>query len=158
MASEQKYFKIPIIPVSLDAKVWGPKYWFVLHTIAINYPLHPNETSKKKYYDFISNFSLLIPVSNIANHFSELLDAYPVTPYLDSRESMIKWFHFIHNKVNVSLNIPEKSLEEALHEYYKLYEPIETQIQNDLIKREKYFYIGFITLLLMLAFYAHKKG
>ena len=144
--------------MSLDAKVWGPKYWFFLFTVALTYPLHPNETSKKKYYDFISNFSLFIPIPNMANHFSELIDQYPVTPYLDSRESMIKWIHFIHNKVNASLNIPEKSLEEALHEYYKQYEPKETQIKNDLIKREKYLYLGFITLLLMLAFYAHKKG
>ena len=34
--------------MSLDPKIWGPKYWFVFHTIALNYPLKPNETSKKK--------------------------------------------------------------------------------------------------------------
>ena len=33
--------------MALDPKIWGPHYWFVLHTIALNYPLHPNETSKK---------------------------------------------------------------------------------------------------------------
>ena len=39
--------------MTLDPKVWGPHYWFVLHTIALKYPLNPNTTIKKKYYDFI---------------------------------------------------------------------------------------------------------
>ena len=33
--------------MSLNPKVWGPHYWFVLHTIALTYPLKPNETVKK---------------------------------------------------------------------------------------------------------------
>ena len=33
------------------AKVWGPHYWFVLHTIALRYPKNPNDVTKKKYYD-----------------------------------------------------------------------------------------------------------
>ena len=41
--------------MSLDPKIWGPHYWFVLHTIALTYPLTPNDTTKKKYYDFFHN-------------------------------------------------------------------------------------------------------
>ena len=70
---------------------------------------------------------------------------------------MIKLIHFIHNKVNVSLNIPEISLEEALHKYYKQYEPKSTQIKNDILKREKYLYVGFITVLIMSSVYIYKK-
>ena len=29
--------------MSLNPKVWGPHYWFVLHTISLTYPLKPNE-------------------------------------------------------------------------------------------------------------------
>ena len=39
--------------MALDPKIWGPQYWFVLHTIALNYPLYPNETIKKKYKLFL---------------------------------------------------------------------------------------------------------
>ena len=95
--------------MALDPKVWGPHYWFVLHTIALNYPLHPNETSKKKYYDFIENLPLFLPVMDMGNLFNEMLDHYPVTPYLDSRESLIKWVHFIHNKINIYEPIKGKS-------------------------------------------------
>jgi len=143
--------------MTLDSKVWGPHYWFVFHTIALNYPLYPNETSKKKYYDFIQNIPLFIPNNNMGNLFSELLDKYPVTPYLDSRESMIKWFHFIHNKVNISLNIPEKSMRESLHDYYKNYEPIETKIKNDIVKREHYIFFSLLTILIMLSVTMYKK-
>ena len=143
--------------MTLDSKVWGPQYWFVFHTIALNYPLHPNETSKKKYYDFIQNIPLFIPNNNMGNFFSELLDKYPVTPYLDSRESMIKWFHFIHNKVNISLNIPEKTMQESLHNYYKHYEPIEITIKNSNIKKEHYIFVFLFIILISLSVTMYKK-
>ena len=57
-----------------------------LYTMALSYPLNPNDVSKKKYYDFIHNLPLFMPVSDIGNTFSQFLDHYPVTPYLDSRE------------------------------------------------------------------------
>ena len=144
--------------MALDPKIWGPHYWFVLHTMALQYPLHPNATSKKKYYDFVQNLPIFIPISNIGNAFSRLLDRYPVTPYLDSRESLIKWMHFIHNQVNLSLNIPEKTLQETLHEYYKLYEPKEETAKNYLLQREKYIYFASIITLIILSISLYKKS
>jgi hypothetical protein len=143
--------------MALDPKIWGPHYWFVLHTMALNYPLHPNKISKKKYYDFIQNLPLFLPISDIGNAFSRLLDKYPVTPYLDSRESFIKWMHFIHNKINISLNLPEKSLQETLHAYYKLYEPSEVLSHENSVRREKYIYITTILLLIIVAVILYKK-
>jgi hypothetical protein len=64
--------------MALDPKVWGPFYWFVLHTIALTYPTHPNDVIKKKYYDFIQNLPLFLPVPEIGNIFTSLLDKYPV--------------------------------------------------------------------------------
>lgn len=139
--------------MALNPKIWGPHYWFVLHTIALNYPLHPNETSKKKYYDFFENFSLFIPISDMGNLFNQLLDNYPVTPYLDSRESLIKWIHFIHNKINKIIGVPEKSLEESLHNYYKFYESQEIKSKEKAINKEKIIYLCFIALLISICIY-----
>lgn len=86
--------------MNFEPDVWGPHYWFFLHTIAHSYPETPNAVTKRKYYDLIQNMPLFIPVSDIGNKFSSLIDKYPVSPYLDSRESFIRWVHFIHNKVN----------------------------------------------------------
>ena len=33
--------------MTLNPEIWGPHYWFVLYTIAISYPLNPNDVSKK---------------------------------------------------------------------------------------------------------------
>ena len=144
--------------MALDPKVWGPHYWFVLHTIALTYPLYPNETIKKKYYDLIQNFPLFIPIENMGNSFSRLLDKYPVIPYLDSRESFIKWISFIHNKVNISLDIPEKTLEETLHTYYKLYEPKELIIQTEREKYKKYMQLTILASLLIIGGILYRKS
>lgn len=111
--------------MALDPNVWGPHYWFVLQSMAVQYPITPNEVTKKKYYDFIQNLPLFIPHTQIGNDFSEYLDKYPVTPYLDSRDSFIKWVNFIHNKINMKLGKPLVSIEEGIQQYYDLYKPKE---------------------------------
>ena len=105
--------------VYLDPKIWGPHYWFTLHTIALCYPEHPNDVTKKTYYEFIQNLPLFMPIQQIGNGFTKFLDKYPVTPYLDSRESFIKWMYFIHKEVNKSLGYDELTLAEGLEKYYK---------------------------------------
>ena len=93
--------------LQLDPTVWCPHFWFFLHTIALSYPHHPNSVTKKKYYELIQNLPLFIPVETIGNDFNRLLDEYPVTAYLDSREAFVKWMHFIHNKINEKLEKPK---------------------------------------------------
>ena len=115
----------------LNPEIWGPHYWFFIYTIALSYPLNPNDTTKKKYYDFIQNLPIFIPISEIGNTFSVFLDKYPVTPYLDSRESFIKWVHFIHNKLNIYLNKPEVSYYKAMDNYYENYKVKEVKKREE---------------------------
>ena len=140
----------------LDAKVWGPFYWFVLHTIALGYPIHPNTVTKKKYYDFIQNLPLFLPVENMGNTFSIYLHKYPVTPYLDSRESFMKWVHFIHNKINIFVGEPEISMTEAMTRYYEHYKPKEIIRKEKLKYREKTVFFSTLLILLIFIFYLHK--
>jgi len=98
---------------------WGPKYWYVFHMMAFNYPLTPNKVTKKKYYETIMNWPLFLPHSQMGNKFSKLLDKYPVTPYLDSRQSFIKWTHFIHNRVNEILDKPLYDYAQFIEDYTK---------------------------------------
>ena len=141
----------------LDPKIWGSHFWFVLHTMSLTYPLHPNETTKKKYYDFIQNLPLFLPISEIGNNFSVLLDKYPVTPYLDSRESFIKWMHFIHNKINLANNVTEISLEDAMIKYYEHYKPKAVQNNEHLIRREKYIFLGLIIFIIIMLILFYNK-
>lgn len=143
--------------MALEPSVWGPYYWFVLHTIALTYPHNPNETIKKKYYDFIHNLPLFLPVSTIGNQFSELLDKYPVAPYLDSQKSFSKWMHFIHNKVNVSMGKEEITMEEAMVQYYEHYKPKQVKYKEERRRREKYVFLGIVILIVFLSIYLYKK-
>jgi hypothetical protein len=143
--------------MALEPTVWGPYYWFVLHTIALTYPTNPNETIKKKYYDFIHNIPLFLPVQAIGNKFSELLDKYPVAPYLDSQPSLVKWMHFIHNKINVSINLPEITMEEAMVKYYEHYKPKAIKDKEHRQRREKYVFAGITMLIIALTVYLYKK-
>jgi hypothetical protein len=141
----------------LDSKIWGPHYWFVLLTIAICYPIHPNDVTKKKYYELIHNFPLFMPDSKMGNRFSDLLDKYPIAPYLDSRDSFIKWVHFIHNRINVLLKKDEISLSQALKEYYNNYKPKALQIHEERRYRKKLIFFVSIILGVSAVYYLHKR-
>ena len=81
--------------MGLNPNIWLPNLKFILQTIAITYPSHPNDVSKRKYYDLIQNLPVFFPFNPMGKNFLDLLDKYPVTPYLSSRMSFMKWIHFI---------------------------------------------------------------
>tara|TARA_B100000530_G_C15874153_1_gene454671 strand:+ start:300 stop:731 length:432 start_codon:yes stop_codon:yes gene_type:complete len=141
----------------LNPKVWGPHYWFVLHTIANTYPLSPNDVTKKKYYDFIQNLPLLLPIQEIGNSFAKYLDKYPVTPYLDSRPSFMKWMHFIHNKINVSIGEPELSQEESMAQYYDEYKPKVVKDAQQRKQREKLIFLLIVCFLIIIGGILYNK-
>jgi len=133
-----------------DPKVWGPHYWFIIHTIAHSYPDYPNATTKRKYYDFIQNIPLFIPNGEIGNKFSQILDAYPVTPYLDNRDSFVRWTNFIHNKINVLLGKEEYSLVESVEKYKSFYKPKPVFLYETFKVRRQLFHLFFILFLFFL--------
>jgi hypothetical protein len=143
--------------VRLDPNVWGPHYWFFLHTIALSYPHRPNAVTKKKYYELIQNLPLFIPVETIGTSFEKILDDYPVTAYLDSRESFVKWMHFIHNKINEKLEKPKISLNEFYFRYYEEYKPKDIKMKDYYRWREKIIYILVVMGATGLIVYLYNK-
>jgi hypothetical protein len=114
----------------------------------------PNAVTKRKYYDLIQNFPLFIPNEEIGNKFSDMLDKYPVTPYLDNRDSFVRWVHFIHNKVNVSLGKLEISLPRALELYRENYKP-KAIILSERINMRKHYIYSVLILTLLFLFYVY---
>ena len=143
--------------VVLDPNIWGPKFWFFLHTLAMSYPHYPNEVTRKKYYDLVQNLPLFIPIELIASDFSKLLDKYPVSPYLDSRDSFIRWMHFIHNKINEKLEKPKISLNEFYIKYYEEYKPKNIKMKEYYKWREKIIYILIILMFIGVIVYLYNK-
>ena len=143
--------------IYLDPKVWGPHYWFFLHTLAMTYPHHPNTITKKKYYELIQNLPLFLPVEEISSEFSKLIDKYPVSPYLDNRDSLVRWMHFIHNKINVKLEKPEITLNEFFVKYYNNYKSKNDELIEYYKLKSKVIYAGIIIGLTSSIYYFYDK-
>jgi len=143
--------------VYLDPKIWGPHYWFFLHTMAMTYPHHPNAVTKKKYYEFIQNLPLFIPVEQISKEFEKFIDLYPITPYLDNRDSFIRWMHFAHNKINEKLEKPQITLNEFFVQYYNEYKSQNEKMAEFYKLKEKLIYGGILGLLLCAIYYLYDK-
>ena len=143
--------------LQLDPNVWGPHFWFFLHTLAISYPHYPNAVTKKKYYELIQNLPLFIPVESIGHDFIKLLDDYPVTAYLDNKESLIKWMHFIHNKINEKLEKPTISLSKFYANYYEFYKPKNEKWDDYLKFKQKIIYFIFVLVSIFLIYYCYDK-
>ena len=143
--------------MKLNPEIWFEHLEFVLQTIAMFYPTNPNSVSKKKYYDFIQNLPVFIPIDPIGKNFIEMLDLYPVTPYLSSRLSFMKWIHFIFNKINEQLEKPQEDFYDSLEKYYEEYKPKE--IQNKEIAKTRKKYIDFALSILIIGgiIYLYKK-
>ena len=123
----------------------------------MTYPIRPNAVTKKKYYEFIQNLPLFIPVESLSGEFSKLIDKYPVTPYLDNRESLIRWTHFIHNKINQKLEKPQISLSEFYIKYYEEYKSQNVKMIEYYKMREKAIYCGIIVTIAGGIYYLYDK-
>jgi hypothetical protein len=145
------------MPDYLDPKIWGPHYWFFLHTVAMTYPHHPNAVTKKKYYEFIQNIPIFIPVEQISGEFSKILDKYPIAPYLDNRDSFIRWVHFVHNKINEKLEKPTITLNEFFITYYDQYKSMDVKLIEYYKLRKKIIYFGIISAMIGSIYYLYNK-
>ena len=143
--------------IRLDPTVWGPHFWFFLHTLAMSYPHHPNAVTKKKYYELIQNLPLFLPVESIGKDFEKILDEYPVTAYLDSKESLIRWMHFIHNKINEKLEKPKITLNDFYFRYYEEYKPKDIKMKEHYRWREKLIYTLVVMGAAGLIVYLYNK-
>jgi len=132
--------------------LWGPSFWFVLHSISFKYPQFPSNAIKKKYYNFIKDLPQLIPDDKIGNEFGKFLEKYPVTPYLDNRNSFIRWMHFIHNRINVHLKKDILNFSDFLKKYEKIYAQDNLQqTRNKLVKQ----YLVYLVTIIVLIWICH---
>ena len=141
----------------LNPDIWMSKFQFTLQTMSLMYPQHPNDVTKKKYYDTIHNIPLFLPQKPLGSEFSKLLDEFPVTPYLSSRESFMRWIHFIINKINISMEWEQMDFYDSLEKYYDAYKPKELVEKEKLKRRKQYALIGVTGFLILTVLYMLKS-
>jgi hypothetical protein len=123
----------------------------------MTYPYHPNAVTKKKFYEFIQNLPIFIPVEEISKEFSRLIDKYPITPYLDNRDSLVRWTHFIHNKINQKLEKPEITLQEFFVKYYNEYKSKNIKLAHYYKILSKIGYFLIIIAIIVIIYYLYDK-
>lgn len=105
----------------MDPNVWGPSFWFVLHTVSFNYPEHPNYVIKRTHHDFYRIIQHILPCKACRKHYKELFNAYPIEPFLTSRQSLMSWVVMIHNQVNKRIGKPMLTTQEVITKYKDVY-------------------------------------
>lgn len=103
----------------MDSNIWGSHAWLFLHTITLNYPENPNKFDKEKYKNFFENLGNVIPCEVCKDHYKKNIKKYPIQ--LETRESLVKWLHNIHNLVNIKNGKEEFSYEDFIEKYTNLY-------------------------------------
>lgn len=85
----------------MNPEKWGPHCWFLLHSVALNYPKNPTNDDMKHYRDFYVNLQYTLPCSTCSKNYQKHLSELPITDYvLSSRKSLFNWTVDMHNKVN----------------------------------------------------------
>lgn len=143
--------------MKLDPKIWIENYKFTIMTMAMYYPNKPDDITKKKYYDFIRNLPVFFPEKPMGADFIKILDKFPVTPYLDSRISFIKWVNFINNKLNKKMGIKECEMYESLEKYHSQYKSTNIIKQEQKELNIKYIKFSIIALLIGGSIYLYAK-
>jgi hypothetical protein len=134
----------------MEPDVWGPHYWFVLHTIAFNYPKYPTPVQKKIHYRLVHNLHEFLPSGK--DLFLRILVKHPVQPYLDTRDDFIKWMNLVHNEVNLTLKKSVFTLDDHYARIKDLQTPQHSKLQRFLKARRWLLYLLFIFMLLAVAY------
>ena len=64
--------------MGLDPRIWGPKGWFFLHSIALNYPKNPTDHDKRNFKQFFESIQYVLPCPQCSQHYSENLQKNPL--------------------------------------------------------------------------------
>tara|TARA_B100000963_G_C22370075_1_gene555499 strand:+ start:56 stop:523 length:468 start_codon:yes stop_codon:yes gene_type:complete len=145
----------------MDNKIWGPYFWFTLHTITLAYPDNPTYHDKRRYNDFFVSVQYILPCPKCREHYKQHLDNFPISISLDNKESLVIWLFNLHNQVNISLKKPIMEYEAFKEKYRKIYNPtiiekIDTP-ENDFKNAKIIIFIIFITIVLGYVYYTYYK-
>ncbi len=139
----------------MEPKVWGPKLWFVIHTVALNFPENPSYQDKRNHEDFYNNLALIIPCEKCRIHYRERLNKYPIINHLEGPDKLFRYTIILHNDVNEMLNKPTMTYEEVVKLYQNSYG---SNTPTSKIFNKKTLTVGLIVIVLfILGYIGYKK-
>ena len=87
----------------MEPTLWGPKLWFFMHTIALNFPDNPSFEEIRNYESFFENLKYIIPCDKCKLHYTQRLNENPISKYLTDANTLFIYTIDLHNEVNKSL-------------------------------------------------------
>jgi len=105
----------------MNPEIWGPPFWFVLHSISINYPDKPNYLDKQQHLLFFQSLKQVLPCHKCRLHYTKYLNENPISPYLDNKKNLMIWVLNCHNNVNKINGKKLFTLEEMKQLYHNIY-------------------------------------
>jgi len=106
----------------MDPNVWGPKFWFSLHSVSFTYPFYPDDADKARYKAFFELLEHVLPCVVCRVNFKKNISAHPIDRHLKDRKSLAQWVIDIHNMVNIENGKPALSYKEVIKIYEELYD------------------------------------
>ena len=84
--------------------VWGPIFWFFLHTMSFNYPVNPTLENKKEYMNFILSLQHILPCKYCRDNLNANFKKLPITmDRMKNRETFSRYVYELHEVVNKML-------------------------------------------------------
>ena len=105
----------------MEPKIWGPAFWFIIHTIAFNYPENPTFNDKRHTFEFFQNLQYVLPCQKCRKHYMKYFHDHPITPFLDNKSTLVSWTVQLHNHVNKRYGKSSKTVDEVVRHYNKVY-------------------------------------
>ena len=105
----------------MNPEVWGAPFWFIMHTIAINYPDRPTFVERRNHHDFFRNLASVIPCDDCRRNYSTHFAKYPIDSFLDSKYALLQWTIVMHNEVNKLCGKPDMTTTEVIKLYQQIY-------------------------------------
>lgn len=123
--------------------VWGPSMWHYLHTMSFNYPVHPNESDKKYYREFILNLENVLPCGKCRKNLKKNLKKLPLEMSdMENRETFSRYVYNLHEVINKMLKKKSGLTYEDVRERYEHFrsrcaKPIKTLKKRKICSKKK---------------------
>lgn len=149
----------------MDPKIWGPYFWFSLHTVTLAYPNVPTYDERRHYNDFFVSLQNVLPCKLCREHYKKHLQQFPISVHLNNKEDIVRWCFNLHNRVNRSLGYEDFTYEEFREKYRKIYAPtvIEKIINPEHLKKYRkhkiiVLVVSLIIIFTLIYYYYRKRG
>jgi hypothetical protein len=109
----------------LITKIWGSPCWETFHAVQFGYPIDPTDEQKNDYLNFFTFLGKVLPCIFCRNSYQEFTapdgDCPLTLETMKSRETLTRWGHCLHDRVNKKLGVDYGVTYEELCYKYESY-------------------------------------